>query len=250
VICHVVPYTVASGPANMAFDEALLEIVSAGGSQVYFRTYGWLEPTLSLGYFQPSRLVREDPRWRGICWVRRSSGGGAILHDRELTYALAVPAGHPRAVLPQALYRVVHEAIGEVLRGWGVEARRRAVVPADGRSLPGPRPFLCFADRDPEDLVVGTVKVVGSAQRKRSAGILQHGSLLLRHSVITPELPGVADLAEVPDDPQQWSRVVTEAVVAALGMHARPAEPDPAIETLAERLERTRFGHDSWTYRR
>ena len=55
-------------------------------------------------------------------------------------------------------------------------------------------PFLCFSRRSPVDLIIGTDKVLGSAQRRTSAGLLQHGSLLIRHSPTTPELIGLSEL--------------------------------------------------------
>ena len=53
--CRVLPYEASDGPANMALDEALLDAVAAGAESAYLRTYGWTEPTLSLGYFQHNR---------------------------------------------------------------------------------------------------------------------------------------------------------------------------------------------------
>ena len=62
-VCHVYPYEIADGPANMALDEALLDVVSAAGKpRAVLRTYGWSEPTLSLGYFQRLAEVRCDSR--------------------------------------------------------------------------------------------------------------------------------------------------------------------------------------------
>ena len=70
-VCHVYPYEVADGPANMALDEALLEAVGTGEPAAVLRTYGWSVPTLSLGYFQRLAEVRADSR----CEPCRSCGG-------------------------------------------------------------------------------------------------------------------------------------------------------------------------------
>ena len=98
----------------MALDEAMLEAV-ARDEAAYLRFYGWTVPTLSLGYFQRMAEVRADPRWRRRPIVRRPTGGGAIWHHHELTYALAVPAGSPLVRPNTALYRAVHGAIARVL---------------------------------------------------------------------------------------------------------------------------------------
>src|SRR5512138_2930824 len=83
----------AGGAWNMAVDEALAEAVGAGTSPPTLRLYGWERPTLSVGYLQreaaPAALAAEIPV------VRRPSGGRAVLHDRELTYSLALPLDPP-----------------------------------------------------------------------------------------------------------------------------------------------------------
>src|SRR5689334_9170111 len=79
--CRLLPHEVRSGPANMALDEALLDAVDAEPSSAVLRTYGWSEPTLSLGYFQAIAEAEADPRWRDVPIVRRPSGGGALWHD-------------------------------------------------------------------------------------------------------------------------------------------------------------------------
>ena len=187
--CRWLPFRIASGPANMALDEALLEQVAERGDLAYLRAYGWSEPTLSLGYFQhitelePSRAGNSSPR------VRRATGGGAIWHDHELTYALVLPPDHP-----------VHGRTRPV-SGCALGDCRNPPPARDRGPSPGPwlsprsrttsrRPFLCFTDGDPEDIVADGFKVVGSAERRRCGAILQHGSILLRRSDTTPGAPG------------------------------------------------------------
>src|SRR5690349_2496197 len=83
----------ASGAWNMAVDEALLEGVASGRSPATLRFYSWRPACLSLGYFQPFGIVDVSGcRARGVDVVRRPTGGRAILHDRELTYSLTLPA--------------------------------------------------------------------------------------------------------------------------------------------------------------
>ncbi len=212
--CRIVPHRADDGPANMAIDEALLASAAASDRAV-FRTYTWSVPTLSLGYFQPMALAEAEPRWRDVPIVRRSTGGGALWHDREITYALAIPASHPLARRSAELYRAVHSAIAALLGSLGLVAHRRG---EDSATLDGPRPFLCFADRDAEDLVSGRDKLVGSAQRRRARAVLQHGSILLGRSSRTPELPGASDIGPVDDDPDRWAERLAGAIPAALGL--------------------------------
>jgi lipoyl(octanoyl) transferase len=244
----VLPYAEADGPANMALDEALLEAVAADPSAGAFRLYGWSVPTLSLGYFQAVADAEREPRWRDVPLVRRPTGGGAIWHDRELTYALVVPRDHPLARRPVDLYRVVHQAILEVLRGLGAGATLRGGG-VEGRSRPT-RPFLCFTDRDPEDIVFQGMKIVGSAQRRRLGVVLQHGSILLSRSPRTPELPGLQDLLDdVPASAPPLADL-RDAILAALGWTAQPRNLTAAERQRASELERHVYRGRAWTRRR
>src|SRR5262249_51091426 len=138
--CRILPFAVADGPAHMAWDEALLDAVVADPSAAYLRTYGWSVPTLSLGYFQSYAEMEPDPRWRHVPVVRRPTGGGAIWHDQELTYALILPPHHPLARPARELYLALHSAIVAILRSVGVAAGLRGPLSTENRKN---RPFLC-----------------------------------------------------------------------------------------------------------
>src|SRR3954454_7619680 len=91
MFCRILPHEVREGPANMAWDEALLDAVNNEPTTAVLRTYGWAEPTLSLGYFQRFAAAEADPRFQDAAIVRRPTGGGALWHELEITYALIVP---------------------------------------------------------------------------------------------------------------------------------------------------------------
>ena len=177
-----------SGAENMATDEAFLQL-AIEEEVATLRVYRWREPTVSLGYFQKESDPVLTARFAGLPQVRRLSGGGALLHDREVTYSIALPASHALADAPTVLYDKVHRAIVELLQSRGAEAHVR------GEKLMEPEPFLCFGRGDPRDIVLSGFKIVGSAQRRRKGAILQHGALLLEHSPHAPEFPGLFDLA-------------------------------------------------------
>jgi lipoate-protein ligase A len=244
--CRLLPHETADGPANMALDEAMLDAVSADGGTAYLRTYGWTIPTLSLGYFQRQADVQADPRWQSAAVVRRLTGGGAIWHHHEVTYALIIPAGHPRARPNTALYGSVHAAIGEALAIEGIGAERRG--DASRLETPGrDRPLLCFKDRDSNDLVYRGYKLVGSAQRRRHGAILQHGSILLARSPRVPEFPGLEDLADIHRSPEYWSARLMEHIATALDLEPAAVDVSDELRVEACRLEVTTYRTAEWT---
>jgi lipoate-protein ligase A len=166
------------GPSNMARDEALLIEVGRRASPPTLRLYEWDPPTVSLGYFQPIAAFERLPAPAGsLAVVRRLTGGGAILHDRELTYAWVLPDDH--ALLaggPNRLYELAHQAIAAALRDLGPTATTAGVSDDSG---PRRGPFFCFGRRHRFDLVVGEAKIAGSAQRRTRHAVLQHGSIVL-----------------------------------------------------------------------
>jgi lipoate-protein ligase A len=190
--------------------------------------------------------MRADRRWHGVPVVRRPTGGGAIWHDRELTYAIAVPPGFPLGRPSTALYRAVHRAIAAELAGRGLAAHRRGEAVEPHRSGPD-RPFLCFTDRDPDDIVSNDQKVVGSAQRRRGGAVLQHGSVLLAQSPGTPEFPGISDLARLPDGPHQWEGAFLQRIAVALGLRAVPIGWPASLRERSRALEASRYRSPAWT---
>ena len=162
-----------------------------------------------------------------------------------MTYALALPASHPLARRPADLYRAVHGAIAGALRELGVEATRRGGVESGGM-----RPFLCFTGRDPEDIVIGGAKVVGSAQRRRAGAVLQHGSLLLARAAATPELPGLAELAGDWVADALWPDRLAACIPVALGLTPLSGGEPQGLRERAGVLERETYRDPSWGLRR
>ncbi len=188
IVCQVqIDSAPGRGTWNMALDEAMLETAADRGL-ILLRWYRWEEPTVSLGYFQSDEFSTEHPELATLPVVRRLSGGGAILHHHELTYAIAIPGSHPLAAQPAELYCTVHEEIIAIMREHGIPAAIRGDTSEAGDQ------FLCFARADCNDVVLAGHKILGSAQRRRRGAVLQHGSLLLERSSYAPQHPGLFDL--------------------------------------------------------
>ena len=166
------------GPTNMARDEALMIQVGEAKSPPTLRLYQWDPPTISLGYFQRYAEFESLPAPAGeLAVVRRLTGGGAILHDLELTYSLTVPIDHRLVVdSPNRLYELAHDAVTAVLEALDLTAARCGFTDDSG---PSRGPFFCFERRHAFDVLVGTDKIAGSAQRRTRRAVLQHGSIIL-----------------------------------------------------------------------
>ena len=211
-----------TGAWNMAVDEALLESAVHPGTAT-LRWYQWSEPTVSLGYFQRSAEFDQDQILGKLPVVRRLTGGGAILHDDELTYSISLPASQTLFSQPQELYDIVHGAICHALRnlGFPVIARGKTVKQTD-------EPLLCFQRQDAHDVVLNCRKVLGSAQRRRHGAIMEHGSLIRQASKLAPQIPGLFDLCQSPL-PTNFAEILNESVAAAIAENW-VAEPLSAVE--------------------
>lgn len=247
----------AIGPWNMAVDEALLESAANEGVAT-LRLYQWNEPTVSLGYFQSYGERAAHPASASIACVRRLSGGGALVHDRELTYSLCLPADHPQAKEPEALYGTVHQAIVATLVELGVDARLRG---GSGNPpievAPEVEPFLCFVRGTPCDVVLeakntphGPVKIVGSAQRRRRGAVLQHGAILLAASTSAPELAGIADLTGLALDVERLQSGLAGHILAATELTPTRSKLDSTAAETAFRVCKSRYAEGIWNRRR
>jgi lipoyl(octanoyl) transferase len=156
----------------MRVDVDLLDTVARGAPPA-LRLYTWAAPALSLGRFQDDAAVDDRACLRlGVDVVRRPSGGRALLHGGDLTYAVAMarPPGANGRV--DTVYARLADGLIAGLDRLGV----RAAV-ARNRGELGP---VCFSSQRGADLRVGDRKVCGSAQVQRDGVVLQHGALLLR----------------------------------------------------------------------
>ena len=168
---------------NMALDEKLLEWHSEGKIPPVVRFYGWEPAALSIGYFQKAHqeINIEKVREQGLGFVRRSTGGRAVLHEHELTYSVIVNEEHKK--MPKSIieaYKVISEGILEGFRGLGFHAYFAVPETAeDRRKLKSPDSSICFDASSWYELVVEGRKIAGSAQTRQKGVILQHGSILL-----------------------------------------------------------------------
>ncbi len=224
---------------NMAVDATLLETEGA-----WFRVYRWWPRTLSLGYFQK---VQDFARERAqLAWVRRPTGGGAILHDDEWTLSLALGSqGLGKGI--EASYLPLHQTVREVLGELGVKLGTSASLGSHAPSHARPSTPWCFDDPIPMDLMSPEGrKVFGSAQRRRGDRVLHHGSLILSPP---RENPGAGFRKTFPSGalPMLLGRRIAEALGRV--PRVRLGLPRELCER-AEVLAREKFGSAEWNGRR
>ncbi len=240
------------GWQNMAVDQAMLE--RAGAGERWLRLYRWAPHCLSFGRHEPA-LRRYDRRrigQLGLDVVRRPTGGRAVWHAEELTYALAAPAdglGGPRQAY-QEIHRMLLAALGSLgVRGEMAPARRTAGLDAGS----------CFASPAGGEILIGGRKVVGSAQLREGAGLLQHGSILLAGRQTTvqdvtlgggpPDLAGpLADATGRSPDVREVADAVAAAAEARWGGAWERTPLSAELLAEASRHE-ARFRSPEWTWR-
>lgn len=162
---------------NMAKDEALLESYVRTRIPT-LRVYSWVQPFISLGYRQAVEAVvlPDVCKKNNVGFVRRMTGGSALLHYREVTYSLTcsnTDLSLPRSV--KQSYKILNSFIFDFLRTLGINASFACDTLLECRLR---HDALCFSACEPFDIIVGERKICGSAQRRRRDIIFQHGSLL------------------------------------------------------------------------
>lgn len=169
----------ASGAWNMAVDEAILESAGQGDGPSTLRLYAWTPPCLSLGYGQPYTDIDQD-RLDRLGWeiVRRPTGGRAILHTDELTYAVIGPQIDPLlagGVLES--YQRLSVALLETLKRLDIiadQVKNNITITDTMKKNP-----VCFEVPSNYEITVQGKKLIGSAQARRKKSVLQHGTLPL-----------------------------------------------------------------------
>lgn len=242
------------GAVNMGVDVALMALAAESDSAI-LRVYTWAHPTLSLGRNQKA-LGWYDPRAiaeHGVAVVRRPTGGRAILHHREITYSVALPAS---SVRPREAYDRINALLVHALGKMGVSAQ------VAGANTPAGAPGLtpCFDVPSAGELTAGGRKLVGSAQWRESGAVLQHGSILVDDDqkriplLMTrpiPDTPPPATLHAIlgrrpPFD--EVARALGDAVRELEDPGATEMEPIDPVAIAGDHV--ARFRDPAWTWRR
>ncbi len=254
---------------NMALDEAILEGVIAGESLPTLRLYAWTPPCLSIGYAQPVGDVdRERLARAGWDLVRRPTGGRALLHADELTYAVIAPASsiHLSGGVLES-YRKLSRGLIAGLELLGLTIEVQPEISAAPEAPPNP---ICFEVPSAYELTAQGRKLVGSAQVRRRDGVLQHGSIPLTGDItricgaltfadeearslaadrLRRRAASVQDLLGRPITWKTAAAALAEGFAVALDLHLQPAGLTEQEEARAAELHRSRYQDPNWTGR-
>jgi lipoate-protein ligase A len=259
----------SNGSWNMAVDESIMEAVGRGKAPPTLRLFAWEPTCLSIGYAQSIQVVDEDClQAKGWDLVRRSTGGGAILHTDELTYSVIGPADEPRLkgdILTS--YQRLSKAISLALENLDLPVETQPQIKSQTDTPPDP---VCFEVPSHYEITVEGKKLVGSAQARKKNAVLQHGTLPLHD-----DLTRITQALVYPDEKAQkraaerlltrattvesvLGRIVTweeaaavfvSAFKQALNLELSSGELTDDEHIRVEELMVEKFGNEAWTRR-
>ncbi len=242
---------------NMAIDEALLFSCDEK-PQITLRFYGWARPTLSLGYFQSvSEIDLTECERRGFDWVRRPTGGRAVLHDRELTYSVIAPIEVLGASVAQS-----HERISQAL-AMGLEKLGLHTELTPSRASVKEVSTACFAVPAAVELTVRGKKVIGSAQVRTKKSLLQHGSIpitmdfdalaavlkIAQPDLLRKKAAGLAEFLGYEPTLEALKGAILRGFVEFFEIEFQLQELSPGEHALAEKLCIEKYTTRAWNWR-
>ncbi|MEK5332362.1 lipoate--protein ligase family protein [Lysinibacillus sp. FSL W8-0992] len=260
---------------NMALDEALLDWHSEGLIPPVIRFYEWEPATLSIGYFQQAKrdINLEALREQGIGFVRRPTGGRAVLHEHELTYSVIVTESYPN--MPESVteaYRVLSEGILQGFHNLGMDAYFSVPDTEEKKAdLKQPKSAVCFDAPSWYELVVEGKKIAGSAQTRQKGVILQHGAILLdldeekllsvfnfssdeAKERMRKKLPekavAINSLVNNPVSIEQCVTAFRDGFAKSLQIELKPFTLSEEQLKYVRDLEEKKYAHDDWNFKK
>lgn len=216
-----------SAADNMALDEAILINIASGESPPTLRFYGWSPNAISIGYFQSleEEVDLNACKKYGVDFVRRITGGGAVLHEHEITYSIHIPES--LNLVPAGILESYKKICGGLLKGLSGVGLETQFVPLN-------------------DIVASVngafKKISGNAQTRRSGIILQHGTLLLKVDV-----EKMFSILKVPDEKLKGKLIedVKQRVTGLSDITGRDFSFNEALAALTEGFK-TEFSDTSF----
>lgn len=220
---------------NMAVDESLLISVGAGG-QPALRFYQWRGEAVSIGYFQSYDEIRAGlDADIDYTIVRRPTGGGAVIHDTDITFSIIWPERYLQGKVIDS-YRAINTAIVDTLRHASLNVLDPDYYPGKRVGRPG----FCFQEPTRYDILLNETKICGSAQRRR------HGAALHQASFYPTLLP--ADMQHL--SRTQYMDLICAAVEAVFGVELLRGYLTDDEAQCAQNLTEERYATIEWNRNR
>ncbi len=227
-VWRLIPLLEAAGDVQMAIDRWLLEQHKSGNHPPTLRFYTWSPPAISLGYHQ-----RQYPElWRNLIWrgqkldlVSRPTGGRAVLHQGDLTYAV-ITSG-----IPGSRFQIYEKICEFLIQGWRSLGVELSYGEAGRGYIHNPN---CFGTATSADLVLPDgSKFIGSAQLRRGEVILQHGSMRLQPDVeLFTQVFGAASSTSMEIAPNlSLDKIIATLITAACDCFAMRIEVRPLSQS-------------------
>jgi lipoate---protein ligase len=218
-----------TGEENMARDAEFLASHKPGDAPI-LRLYRWLPAAITIGYNQSfDDFEKAAVSAEGYDLVRRPTGGRAILHADEITYAIiASSPGDLFGDTLHATYMKINEALLLFLKNIGINAE---ISGGESRAEAGS--LVCFKSAGHHEIRVAGRKIIGSAQRRTGGVFLQHGSILAgpRHLDLPHFLKAGARGNDI--KPEELALVTTD-LQQELGRRLSGNDLDEMMKPLAE----------------
>jgi len=254
---RLIPYAPRSGPENMAMDEYLISWHMNTGVPV-FRVYAWNPPAISLGRYQQIDCVDlEACRADGVDVVRRVTGGGAIYHDRELTYSLACAGDNldKKSLTIQESFEIVNRFLIVFYRWLGlnaVYAKNTAAARHHER-----RAAFCFSSNEKYDIMINGKKIGGNAQCRLDKTVLQHGSIpvtidrervarYFKSGTDGANFTSLAEIAGIETDTDMNVRLLAESFSKTTGLRMYEEDISPDEKTEIESILKKKYLNRRW----
>jgi lipoate---protein ligase len=247
---RLVKHIETNGAMQMAIDEAMLVARSKGLVPNTLRFFSWKPVCLSIGYFQSleKEIDVKKTKEQGVDIVRRYTGGGAVLHDKELTYTLAVNEKDVSLNIIKS-YEIICSAIIRGLKKLNIKSEFKPI----------------------NDILVGNKKISGNAQTRKKGVLMQHGTIL-----IDVDVKKMFSLLKVPDEKikdkmiktveervtsiqkeigqevrmEKLSEMIRRGFEEVFGVEFEESELTEYELQIAEKLFKEKYSQKEWSYLR
>lgn len=168
-----------SAQENMAIDAKLLEDMKPDDAPT-LHLYEWEGDAATYGHFlDPKKFLDFDQaETLGLSLARRPTGGGIIFHVSDLAFSVLVPANFPHySTNTLDNYDFINSAVKRGVKNFLENSEGLDLLPEEPAPLDESSRHFCMAKPTIYDVMLGSRKIAGAAQRRRKQGYLHQGSI-------------------------------------------------------------------------